>query len=563
MKKLIAVLGVVGIGVGSLFAGEYVLEWVKTRAMGPGKSSGNWFATDTIIPPDYTNPGFFGSATPVMGNLQGLDEKDWAAFLHVDQGSAIAPYDLFVNLEAADGDDLFVGPRTMASLRYLSSARSAANPDGLPVGFSKTNKPWRGEYYAGMTCMACHSGMITHNGQSMFIMGGATLSDFEAMTIRFSEALTATLQDTAKFDRLAQRMGYTGANGKVDLRAIVQTASDEMSHRMQVNATEHAYGFGRVDAVGQIYNMTTGVNLDKAQNLADPNAPVSYPFIWGTSQSDVVQWTGFAPNYLPEGVLLRNAGEVLGVFGRIDLADKSKPLRPGYPSTVNVPNLGDIGAWVNQLEPPAWPAYALGPIDQQKADLGAGIYADLCADCHQIVDPFETYNATLVKVDEIGTDPLTAANSLETGHTKSGFRMLKLLLAIQQSVEAVAYHPIEAIKAGRKEAIISAIGLPGWDTYKARPLNGIWASPPYLHNGSIPTLNDMFLPSNERPKSFSLGWWEFDPAKVGYAPYEGEDAYQFDTTLPGNSNAGHEGARFGTHLSPHERSALVEYLKTL
>lgn len=563
MKKLTAVLGIAAIGVGSFVAGTHVLDWIKTRAMGPGESSGNWFATDTIIPPDHTDARLFGGATKVMGNLQGLNEQDWEAFLHADQGSAIAPYDLFVNLEAADGDDLFIAPRTMASLRFLSSAKSAANPDGLPVGFSRTEKPWKGEYYAGMTCMACHSGMITHKGHAMFIMGGATLADFEAMTVRFSDALSATLQDNAKFERLAERMGYTGGDAKADLRAIVQTASDDISHRVQVNATEHAYGFGRVDAVGQIYNMTAGVNLGITENLADPNAPVSYPFIWGTSQSDVVQWTGFAPNYLPEGVLLRNAGEVLGVFGRIDLMDKSNPLRPGYPSSVNVLNLGNIGSWVNQLEPPAWPAHALGPVDQQKAALGAGIYADLCAECHKLVEPFEKYSATLVKVEDIGTDPLTAANSLDTGRTKSGFRMLKLLLAITQSLETVAYHPIEAIRAGRKEAIISGIGLPGWDTYKARPLNGIWASPPFLHNGSVPTLHDMFLPSHERPKSFSLGWWEFDPAKVGYAPYEGEDAYRFDTTLPGNSNAGHEGARFGTHLSPHERSALVEYLKTL
>jgi hypothetical protein len=99
--------------------------------------------------------------------------------------------------------------------------------------------------------------------------------------------------------------------------------------------------------------------------------------------------------------------------------------------------------------------------------------------------------------------------------------------------------------------------------YKARPLDGIWATAPYLHNGSVPTLYDLLLPAAERPKSFNVGTREYDPAKVGYvsAPTAPGNGFTFDTTKRGNSNVGHD-YQVGT-LTEEQRLALVEYMKTL
>lgn len=94
--------------------------------------------------------------------------------------------------------------------------------------------------------------------------------------------------------------------------------------------------------------------------------------------------------------------------------------------------------------------------------------------------------------------------------------------------------------------------------YKARPLNGIWATGPYLHNGSVPTLDDLLKPPSERPKTFYVGNPEFDPNKVGYRSDSGP--FLFDTAIPGNSNAGHD--KYGT-LTDEERAALLLYLKSL
>ena len=96
--------------------------------------------------------------------------------------------------------------------------------------------------------------------------------------------------------------------------------------------------------------------------------------------------------------------------------------------------------------------------------------------------------------------------------------------------------------------------------YKARPLNGIWATGPFLWNGSVPTLYDLLLPAEKRPKKFYVKSIEFDPVKVGFETQKVDRAFLFDTSKPGNLNVGHE---YGTHLSDEDRWALVEYLKSL
>ena len=106
--------------------------------------------------------------------------------------------------------------------------------------------------------------------------------------------------------------------------------------------------------------------------------------------------------------------------------------------------------------------------------------------------------------------------------------------------------------------------------YKVRPLNGIWATPPYLHNGSVPNLFALLSPVNERPTTFYLGNREYDPVKVGYVTDALPGGFLFDTSLRGNHNTGHEFSDdakkpgvIGRALTPDERRAIIEYLKTL
>ncbi|MBP2314441.1 di-heme-cytochrome C peroxidase [Azospirillum soli] len=96
--------------------------------------------------------------------------------------------------------------------------------------------------------------------------------------------------------------------------------------------------------------------------------------------------------------------------------------------------------------------------------------------------------------------------------------------------------------------------------YKARPLDGIWATAPYMHNGSVPNLYEMLLPAAQRSTTFRMGTTSLDPVKVGVDTSASDNTFTFDTTKPGNGNTGHE---FGASLTDEQRWQLLEYLKTL
>jgi len=93
-----------------------------------------------------------------------------------------------------------------------------------------------------------------------------------------------------------------------------------------------------------------------------------------------------------------------------------------------------------------------------------------------------------------------------------------------------------AILSGRNmdQFIVANLG------YKARPLDGIWATPPYLHNSSVPNLDQMLVPAARRATRFYLGSTRFDPKHVGYETHQIPGAFEMDTTKPGNRNTGHE-----------------------
>jgi len=117
-----------------------------------------------------------------------------------------------------------------------------------------------------------------------------------------------------------------------------------------------------------------------------------------------------------------------------------------------------------------------------------------------------------------------------------------------------------------------------WRAYRPRPLEGVWATAPYLHNGSVPTLYQLLLPADERDTVFYLGRKEYDPENLGLRTEQFKGAFRFDTHVIGNSNRGHEfndglcgngiigyqrkdRPGYCRQFTEHERRALLEYLK--
>ena len=130
---------------------------------------------------------------------------------------------------------------------------------------------------------------------------------------------------------------------------------------------------------------------------------------------------------------------------------------------------------------------------------------------------------------------------------------------------AIDFTPLQA---QRFDTFLAELEIPGYtppkepgirstQRYWAPSLAGVWARSPYLHNGSVRTMQELFSPAAARSRSFRRGSRVYDTAKVGYTD---EGVYVLDTTAVGSSNAGHE---YGADLSNVEKVELIEYLKTL
>jgi len=201
----------------------------------------------------------------------------------------------------------------------------------------------------------------------------------------------------------------------------------------------------------------------------------------------------------------------------------------------------DIEAWIESLEPPKYPY----PIDRPLADAGRVVFERNCADCHGTYGAGGRYPEKNIPIDVIGTDDTRLKALSVDGRRRYG--------------ESWFAH------RGKLPVVADPAG------YVAPPLDGVWASAPYLHNGSVPTLADLFT-SDTRPVVWTRTVDGFDTERVGLEatrlteiPADERDdirrrRHYFDTRLPGKSAAGHT---FPDALDADEKRAVIEYLKTL
>lgn len=578
---------------------------------------------------------------------QGWSKETRKKFWFTSQGSRIIPYTWFTWLEQSDSLDLFREAKHIEMLRYLPVNSSSENPSGLPIGFVAAHDKKTDQAWVGMTCAACHTNQLDYNGNKFLIEGAPTLGNFVLFYSRLVEALHETNKDDSKFDRFAKNVladNYTQSAAD-KLRASLSSVAAAATERLVVNRLPKGYpsdftSYARLDAFGNIQNAGTAFALHDLENRHAPDGPVSYPFLWGTHQSDVVQWNASAPNIPVIGPLARNVGEVIGVFG--DLSMDEAPwwerllgIKVSYSSNVDIEGLGRLESWVKTLRSPQWPAEYFPAIDLAKADKGEALFASDCAECHQVIardQEGEHYTAKKVPVNEIGTDPTTAwnadrrcAQTLLLEGTKESVLFGKkfssqaaaISIPVNGAVGVILSHPKASLEAGLRptktdstepsvasapsdeaaldEAVDNhdksvedyitqyfnerdaestrhslqsgeqSCGDPDKKlVYKGRPLNGIWATAPYLHNGSVPTLWELLREGSQRADRFWVGSREFDPVNVGYKTSEGLNEFHVKDEQgkirPGNSNLGHE---YGTRWTDEQKWAVIEYMKSL
>lgn len=295
------------------------------------------------------------------------------------------------------------------------------------------------------------------------------------------------------------------------------------------------WGPGRVDAFGS-------ARAFLFQPGYPPLTPVSYPPLFAIDSHKSFHYDNNTTTFLE-----RNFGQALGVGAVWDDESKTYSLQPK--------NLRTLESLSHLIAPPKWPEAIFGKIDQERVKRGQALYQKFCAECHE-PEPTKQYE-NLTKLPVIGTDPKRATMFAETlPNLKKPFPVvIKATLAEIKQVALKEFDPAE-----QKEILAQPVTWCGPGEYSARSIKGAWATAPYLHNGSVPTLDDLLKPAKDRPKTFYVGSREYDVAKLGYV--SDEKMSPFDTTKLGNSNAGHEGDRYGTSMSADDRKDLLEFLKT-
>lgn len=289
--------------------------------------------------------------------------------------------------------------------------------------------------------------------------------------------------------------------------------------------------------------VTDVVGVNPADNLAALLAAYRdrHDLSWQT-EPDLTIPNELVPTDVPAWWLMKKKNATLfsgagrGDFARIFMASGLLTLSDSAEARTIDSHFGDVMAYLKSIEPPAYPE----AVDQTLAAQGQQLFSEHCEYCHGTYGTNETYPNLLVGMETIGTDPLLAESNFS------------------YQVFVDWYNTSWFGQEPNKAELI-----PG-DGYVAQPLDGIWATAPYLHNGSVPTLEDL-LNSTQRPTYWrrTLNTNDYDYTKVGWnytIENEKVDKNTYDTTKLGFGNQGHT---FGDDLTTEERTALIEYLKTL
>ncbi|MCF6337072.1 MAG: di-heme-cytochrome C peroxidase [Gammaproteobacteria bacterium] len=392
-----------------------------------------------------------------------------------------------------------------------------------------------------------------------------------------------------------------------------------------------AEGFTRLDALNRIGNAVFGTDTGNVKNIVKTDAPVNYPHLWNTSWFLWVQYdasimgpmirnAGEALGVAAYVTLDQNSPNNFDSSVKLDNLFWMESLLGGTtPPTKNKKFYG--------LQPPQWREDIFGKINREKHAQGAKLYAKLCQGCH--LPPMDsekfwsdTYwtkpdkrnlsylDLPIIDINYIGTDPqealvlikrkvdttniglntrvyledkewFTKNNPVYFGSKSTDCKPVTVTdeksqffsLALGATVQSVNNYwykthntPIlqqEKMNGYRKNCLRAPFA------YKARPLNGIWATAPFLHNGSVPNIYTLLSPVKERPKKFYLGSLDYDTKKMGYKMIKAKGFFELDTTIIGNSNKGHEFSNtpgrgvIGRGLSKKERYQLIEYLKDI
>jgi mono/diheme cytochrome c family protein len=305
--------------------------------------------------------------------------------------------------------------------------------------------------------------------------------------------------------------------------------------------------------------MTFPVTFSNVRGTIDPVSPVAFLMEFrdlelNLGKSEKLEYFKDLASDPPAWWLLKKkktrnwTGSIDAHSTRVDMPTLLSPFNSGEYIKKQESAFADIHKFILSVEAPRFPF----PIDRNRAAKGKKLYTRHCARCHGRYGPDSSYPSKVVPLADIGTDPLLAralTDRLVDHFNRSWFGR-------------------EKGSDGKPIRVVPRRG------YQAPPLDAVWATAPYFHNASVPTVYHV-LNSKARPKRFTRSYGgekeDYDAVKLGLkftvvvenpaAAMPARERRQiYDTTLPGRGNAGHT---FGDALDEEERAAVIEYLKTL
>ncbi len=552
----------------------------------------------------------------------GLSDAQRAEYHHMSQGSEIFPIRLLRSLENPETGAPFM--ENMERFGLLPSPdRDDGIAVGLTLAKTKHSA---GIEVVGITCAACHVAEIRHNGKGVRVDGAPNMFDMQTFYADMFAAVEHAKSDREVRRRVLQRLfaqsyqeygsfapllrpldlmadlvnvglNWDSIQARKDLAEVIQKAIKRRDETKDCDdpAVKCTSGPGRLDA----FNGTRNFLLARLseENLVELDAPVKFPPVWGFKDFEWVEWSQNT-----NSTMERNFTETLGAGATVQLEPDS---HDRFATSIPARNMHRLEELAYTITPPVWPEDVLGAIDRDLAAAGEAIFNLRCAACHEytVADykangilPLRRFSQRQIGVDptatsrvacpvpnvgdlDVETTRFSAEESVKLKHCKGvvageafeGYAFSDVVQTAVAAIKAKAYaaDKVTADEQAYFEDVERRGGVFWRDTlledgkpFAARPLHGIWAAAPYLHNGSVPTLRDLLTPPDQRIKRFPLGHREYDPVKVGYRTDLPEDEWRYavDTEHDsGSSNAGH---LFGTNLPEAEKVALLEYLKT-
>lgn len=382
--------------------------------------------------------------------------------------------------------------------------RSGAN-EKLPYNFTSITAP-NGKMLVAPNCLQCHGAMF--EGKLYIGLGTADIdfSHNEALNPRKLQALENFLKTTSpkNWEAASRFITVTKTVGPY-LTSEVQGVN--MADRLAVVLAAHR------DPV------TFAWHEDDQLGVPAEAIPTDTPPWWLLKKKNAMFYNGFGR----------------GDFGRFLMASNLLTANDTTESAEVDAHMPDLLAYIYSIEPPKY----IKPIDAEKAAAGKIIFQKACSGCHGEYGDLKKYPNLLIPESIVKTDSLLY---------QSNFSNPQFLDWFKKSWLATGDHPAQ---------------LEPFVGYIAPPLDGIWMTAPYLHNGSVPTL-EALLNSKERPRYWSRDFEHpvYDYEHVGwkYTTQEHGGKGIYDTDKPGYGNYGHY---FGDKLTGEERTAVIEYLKTL